>query len=361
MTIRVAVIEGDDASPEAMQPSVELLETVNEKLGLGIEWVYPPVGEQAKKEHGSMFPDAAREMIDSADSTYFGSTSGSATQALFYLRWGKQTFANVRPCRYLSGANSPLAHPEGIDFVIVRENLEDMYVGVEGDLAELAGLNLTSRTMRGSLSDLGEGRFAIKAITRKGTERVVRFSFELARKRARERGGEPHLTCTTKYNMLARSDGYFREIAEALAADYDDVRFDTFIIDDFACRMIMQPQSFDVVVMPNLYGDIMSDGAAGLVGGLGLAASGCYGHDYAYFESAHGTAPDIAGQNIINPTATLLSGAMMFEYLGFGEAARSVDEAIAATYADAACLTPDQGGDCTTTEFCEAITARLRP
>ena len=360
MTIKVAVIEGDDASPEAMKPCVDLLETVNKKFGLGIEWAYPPVGEEAREEHGSMFPDVAREMIDAVDATYFGSTSGSATQALFYLRWGKQTFANVRPCRYLPGANSPLADPEGIDFVIVRENLEDMYVGVEGDLAELAGLNLTSRTLRGSLTDLGEGRFAIKAITREGTERVVRFSFELARKRGEQQGHEPHLTCTTKYNMLARSDGYFRDIAEALATEYADVRFDTFIIDDFACRMITQPRMFDVIVMPNLYGDIMSDGAAGLIGGLGLAASGCYGHDYAYFESAHGTAPDIAGQNIINPTATLLSGTMMLDYLGFGAAARSVDEAVAATYADGSCLTPDQRGSCTTTEFCAALAARLR-
>jgi len=359
MTTRVAVIEGDDASPEAMKPCVALLEQVNAKLGLGIEWVYPPVGNEAKQTHGSLFPDAARDMIDAAASTYFGSTSGAATQALFYLRWGKQTFANVRPCRYLAGARSPLAHPEGIDFVIVRENLEDMYVGVEGELTELAGLNLKSRTRRGSITDLGEGRFAIKAITREGTERVVRFSFELARKRGAQQGHQPHLTCTTKYNMLARSDGYFRDIAAELAPEYPDVRFDTFIIDDFACRMITQPQAFDVVVMPNLYGDIMSDGAAGLVGGLGLAASGCYGHDYAYFESAHGTAPDIAGQNIINPTATLLSGTMMLDYLGFAEAARLVEAAVAATYADGRCLTPDQGGSCSTTEFCEAIAARV--
>jgi isocitrate/isopropylmalate dehydrogenase len=359
MPTRVVVIEGDDASPEAMRPCVKLLENVNSKLGLGIEWVYPPVGEDAKQQHGSMFPDVAREMIDSANATYFGSTSGSATQALFYLRWGKQTFANVRPCRYLPGAKSPLVDPEGIDFVIVRENLEDMYVGVEGDLAELAGLNLTSRTLRGSLSDLGEGRFAVKVITREGTERVVRFALELARKRAEERGREPHLTCTTKYNMLARTDGYFRDIATSLACEYPEVRFDTFIIDDFACRMITRPQAFDVVVMPNLYGDIMSDGAAGLVGGLGLAASGCYGHDYAYFESAHGSAPDIAGRNIINPTATLLSGTMMLRYLGFAEAGLMVDNAITAVYADGGCLTPDQGGSATTTEFCEAIAAKL--
>jgi isocitrate/isopropylmalate dehydrogenase len=356
---RIAVIEGDDASPEAMRPCVALLERVSQRHALGIEWVYPEIGEAAREAHGTTFPDGARAMIDTADTTYFGSTSGSASAALFYLRWGKETFANVRPVRYFPGARSPLAHPEGIDFVIVRENLEDMYVGVEGDLEELAGLNLGSRTRRGPLSELGEGRFAMKAITREGTERVVRFAFELARRRAAAAGRDAHLTCTTKYNMLARSDGYFRDIAQDLAAGYPDVRFDTFIIDDFACRMITQPHTFDVVVMPNLYGDIMSDGAAGLIGGLGLAPSGCYGHRYAYFESAHGTAPDIAGRNIINPTATLLSGTMMLDYLGFAEAARAVDDAVARVYADGNCLTPDQGGSASTTAFCEAVAAQL--
>jgi isocitrate/isopropylmalate dehydrogenase len=352
---KVAVIEGDDAAPEAMRPCVELLDS----MGLGIEWIYPEIGAEAEAATGSTFPEAARETIDAVDATYFGSTSGSASRALFYLRWGKETFANVRPCRFFPGANSPLARPDGIDFVIVRENLEDMYLGIEGDLEDLAGFNLQSRTRRGSIADMGEGRYAMKAITREGTERVVRFSFELARKRARASGNDPKLTCTTKYNMLSQSDGYFKEIAEDLAHDYEDVEFNTFIIDDFACRMIREPHSFDVIVMPNLYGDIMSDGAAALVGGLGMAASGCYGHDYAYFESAHGTAPDIAGQNIINPTASLLSGCMMLDYLGFAHAAERVEQAVREVYADGACLTPDQGGESSTTEFCNAIAARL--
>ncbi len=130
---------------------------------------------------------------------------------------------------------------------------------------------------------------------------MIRFAFELARKR----GGQRKVTLTSKYNMLAKADGYFREIGFEVAKDYPDIAFETFIVDDFLCRMITNPCALDVVVMPNLYGDIMSDGAAGLIGGLGLAPSGCYGADYAYFESAHGTAPDIQGQNIINPTATL--------------------------------------------------------
>lgn len=357
--MQIAVIEGDDAAPEAMRPSVEILDRLNAHYGLGIDWVYPPIGAKAEQELGSPFPDEARQMIDTAATTYFGSTSGNASRALFYLRWGKETFANVRPCRYLSGMRSPLSDPMGIDFVIVRENLEDLYLGVEGDLDELRGLNLPQRTRRGALAELGEGRYAVKAITRHGTERVVRFAFELAQSRAEGTGRAPHLTCTAKYNMLARSDGYFVEIARDLAAAFPDVELDTFIIDDFACRIITQPQSLDVVVMPNLYGDIMSDAAAGLIGGLGLAASGCYGSDYAYFESAHGTAPDIAGRDIINPTATLLSGAMMLRYLGFTVPAETLEHAIEATYAAGRVRTPDQGGRSSTTEFCAQIVEHL--
>lgn len=348
---KVVVIEGDDASPEAMRPAVELIDS----LGLDIQWLYPAVGEQAIQSSGSAFPDETKAIIDSSDTTFFGATSGSSTAALFYLRWGKQTFANVRPCRYLAGATTPLSNPAGIDFVIVRENLEDLYMGLEGPLEDLESLNLISRTARKPVSELGEGRYAIKVITAAGTRRVVEFAFDLAR----QRNGLRKVTCTTKYNMLPGSDGYFRDIATEIADTYPDIEFETFIIDDFACRMITNPHSFDVVVMPNLYGDIMSDGAAGLVGGLGLAASGCFGDDYAYFESAHGTAPDIAGKNIINPTATLLSGCMMLRYLDFNDAAYRLDAAIREIYRTGTVLTPDQGGSATTTEFCEVLSAYL--
>ena len=354
-TKRVVVIEGDDASPEAMRPSVALVEA----LGLPIEFDRPLIGDAAKAVHGSPFPDKAKAMIDAADATFFGSTSGSSGAALFYLRWGKQTYANVRPCRWIPGYRSPLARPQGIDFVVVRENLEDLYLGLEGDLTDLAGLNMTSRNARAALSDLGPGKYAVKVITEAGTQRVVRHAFELARRRAAAGVGQRKVTVTSKYNMLRVSDGHFRDVAMEVAKDYPDVAVDTYIIDDFLCRMVMRPQQFDVVVMPNLYGDIMSDGAAGLLGGLGLAASGCYGDDYAYFESAHGTAPDIAGMNIINPTASLLSACMMLDYLGFDAAAERLRQAMAAVYADGRTLTPDQGGSASTTEFCAAIHARL--
>lgn len=345
----ICVIEGDDASPEAVQPTIELIQNMN----LPLRFVYPVVGEPAQAEFGSPLPEASKALIDSSDTTFFGSTSGSSGAALLYLRWGKQTFANVRPCTHYPGVTSALAHPEGIDFQIVRENLEDMYVRAEGELADLAPAAPFGITIRRSVAEMGEGRYAIKAITREGTERVVRFAFELARTRRNK------LTCTAKYNMLPKSDGYFIEIARELAADYPDVEFDTFIVDDFACRLIREPQRFDVVVMPNLYGDILSDAAAGLVGGLGMAASGCYGNDYAYFESAHGTAPDIAGQNIINPSANLLTAAMMLDYLEFGDAADRLRNAVAGVYADGGATTPDQGGNASTTEFCAQVAARL--
>ncbi len=347
----VVVFEGDDASPEAMQPSIALIES----LGLPLTFERPLIGDAAKALHGSAFPDSAKAAIDAADAAFFGSSSGSSGATLFYLRWGKQTYANVRPCKWIPGYRSPLAQPQGIDFVVVRENLEDLYLGLEGELSELAGLNLHSRNARSALVDMAPGKFAVKVITEAGTRRVVRHAFELARRRA----GQRKVTITCKYNMLRVSDGYFRDIAMDVARDYPDIACDSFIIDDFLCRMITRPQQLDVVVMPNLYGDIMSDGAAGLLGGLGLAASGCYGDDYAYFESAHGTAPDIAGQNIINPTATLLSGCLMLDYLGFGDASDRLRKAMAQVYAKGSNLTFDQGGGASTTEFCAAVQARL--
>ncbi|MBW2323698.1 MAG: isocitrate/isopropylmalate dehydrogenase family protein [Deltaproteobacteria bacterium] len=296
--------------------------------------------------------------MDESDATLFGATSGKSAPALFYLRWGKSTYANLRPSRWIPGYKSPLAKPEGIDFVIVRENLEDLYLMAEGDLEELRPLGLTSLTARRPVADMGPGRFALKVITERGAEQVVRFSFELARRR-KAKGRPGKVTTATKHNMLRQSDGLFLEVAQKVAASYPDITFESLIVDNFAHIMTSAPQKLDVAVMPNLYGDILSDGAAGLIGGLGLAPSGCYGDSYAYFESAHGTAPDIAGQNMINPTATLLSAVMMLDYLGFVEEAARIEKAIELVYAGGRVLTRDQGGTASTTEFCEAIAENL--
>jgi isocitrate/isopropylmalate dehydrogenase len=159
--------------------------------------------------------------------------------------------------------------------------------------------------------------------------------------------------------MLPQSDGLFVHVARRVAASYPDIHLESFIVDDLARRLIAAPHELDVVVLPNMYGDILSDAAAAVVGGLGLAASGCYGDSYAYFESAHGTAPDIAGKNVINPTATILSAALMLEYVGFAEGAQRLTAAVERVYGEGQCLTPDQGGNATTTEFCEAVSRCL--
>jgi 3-isopropylmalate dehydrogenase len=347
---KVVVLPGDDAAPEAMAATMETLRA----LRLELDYLEFPPGEQWVRGETDV---KARAAIDNSDTTLFGSTSGKTT-SIGYLRWGKETYANVRPTRYSRGYRSPLKNPEGIDFVIVRENLEDLYLGLEGPLEQLAVLRPYSRILRGPIDTAASGRYAIKVITERNTRRVARFACELALKRKRA-GGRGKVTCTSKYNMLRESDEFFRRICEETVRGYPELTYEQFIVDDFARRIVQSPHELDVVVAPNLYGDILSDSAAGTIGGLGVAPSGCYGDNYAYFESVHGTAPDIKGMNIINPTATMLSAAMMLEYLGLAEAGARLEGATRKVYAEGRALTPDQGGSAKTAEFARAVIANL--
>jgi isocitrate/isopropylmalate dehydrogenase len=272
------------------------------------------------------------------------------------MRWGRRTYANVRPVRWRPGYRSPLARPEGIDYVIVRENLEDAYVGIMGDLAALRASDLIGARAR--LVNGGEGRFAVKVITRAGTEQVARFAFDLARRR-RLFGHRGKVTVSAKTNMLPTTDRWFCDIVAEVGRDYPDIDLDRYIIDDMAHRLVVRPYDLDVLLLPNLYGDVLSDEAAATIGGLGLAPSGCYGDDFAYFESAHGTAPDIAGQDLINPTATMVSAAMMLDHLGLDDESRRLDDAVSAVYAAGRVLPVDQGGTAGTTEFARAVAAAL--
>ncbi len=354
---RVAVLPGDDAAPEAVYASLNVLK----QLELPIEWLLLPDGaELAATRSREDAEKLVREAADSCDSLLFGATSGK-TPGVGYLRWGKQTYANVRPVRWRPGFRSPLRNPEGIDYVIIRENVEDLYMGLEGDLSELfaSGLNLTPRTGLRSPITGRDGFYAVKVLTRENTERVARFAGRLARRR-REQGHAGKVTCSCKYNVLPRSDGFFRSTVEAvIRGEFPEIAYEQFIVDDFARRLVASPHALDVVLMPNLYGDILSDEGAGTIGGLGLAPSGCYGDGWAYFESVHGSAPDIAGQHVINPTATLLSAVLMLDYLGFGAASQRLEQAVAATYAEADRLTPDQGGTASTEEFATAVQGRM--
>ncbi len=347
---KVVVIPGDDAAPEAVAATLAVLKP----LRLEIEYVEFPPGEQWVRGETEA---RVRAAIDSSDSTLFGATSGR-TGGIGYLRWGKETYANVRPIRYAQGFVSPLKSPEGIDYLIVRENLEDAYVCVEGELSELAPLGWKSRMTRRELDTSARGKYAVKVITERNSRRVAEFACRLAIARKRL-GGKGKVTCAAKYNMLVQADGLFRQVVEQTVAGYPELKYEQFIVDDFARRLVQSPHDLDVVVMPNLYGDILSDAGAGTIGGLGLAPSGCYGESYAYFESVHGTAPDIKGRHIINPTATMLSAAMMLDYLGFGAEANRVRGAIYQVYAAGTALTPDQGGTSSTDDFAAAVAAGL--
>jgi isocitrate/isopropylmalate dehydrogenase len=351
---RVALLPGDGAAAEAVLAARSVLDA----LDVGVEWVEPVVGSGAAANGELALPDETRRVLDATEAALFGAAAETSLPVLLYLRWGRRTFANVRPCRPLRGAHGTAARPEPIDVVLVRENLEDVYVGAEGDLRELAPLGLRARLAGRRVDALGEGRYAVKIVTEAGSERVARAAFELARRR-REQGGLGLVTCGTKANVLPESDGLFLQVAERVAAEFGDCGFESVHADEAARRLVMEPERLDVVLVPNLYGDLLSGVVTGLMGGPGVAPSGCYGTDFAYFEPVHGAALDLAGRGVVNPTATLLSAAMLLEHLGFGEASERLERAVRAVYAEETALTPDQGGSATTAEVCAAVADRL--
>ncbi len=350
---RVVVFPGDDASPEAVFPTVEVLESMN----LPIEFRFPKLDEEELRQ--GILPDDIKRAIDQADAILFGAASSTALPILLHLRWGLETYANVRPVRYIPGARSPLKDPERIDYVIVRENLEGLYPGREGEISLLRERLPELSDMTGQkLKDLPDGQFAIRVITAGRTRRLAEFAVELALKRQRQ-GYEGRITCFTKANMLKQSDGLFQKITEEVVRRQPQLMYDHFYVDDGARRLVQSPEQFDVIITTNLYGDILSDVGAATIGGLGLAPSGCYGERKAYFEPVHGTAPDLVGKNIINPTATLFSAAMMLAYLNLPEEASKLEEAVRAVYREGRVLPVDQGGQASTTEFCSAVRERL--
>ena len=348
-TPTVCVIAGDDAAPEVMRPTVEVLRL----LAPSIHFADALSGREALESFGDAFPGKTREAIDIADCTLFGASGGPSRPVLWYLRWGKQTYVNIRPVRWYAGYRSPMLHPEHIDYVIVRDNLEGMYPPREGDIAELGAL-LSSGSWWQAPPVEKEGAYAVRVCTDEQVHRVAVVACELALRR--QAAGYPGLvTLGAKYSILPRTDGRFRTLVDEAVRTYQSLSYQEFLIDDLARRMIAAPETLDVVVLSNEHGDILADAASGSIGGLGLSPSACYGENYAYFEPVHGSAPDLAGKGIINPTAMLLSGAMMLEYLGYVEQARCLESAIEQVYREGTALTCDQGGSASTLEFVEAV------
>lgn len=350
---RICVFEGEDAAPEAVRPTVDLLADHVE----GLTFDRPLVANHVAALDAGELPDALRDAIEAADTVLFGSASETYLPVIRYLRneYGGGLPANVRPVKYVPGARTPLADPEGIDYVVVRENLEGLYFRSEGDLDDLRASTLDYSDGSRDLDSAGAGTYGLRVATEENVRWLAEFSCELAVERAE---GQGSLTCATKSNVLEKTDGLFERIVEETAAGYD-VDYEHLHADDLGQQLAIRPQRFDVVVTPNLFGDLLSDVGAGTIGGLGLAPSGCYGSGAAYFEPVHGTAPDIAGENVINPTATLLSAVMLLEYAGHAEDGKRLRNAVERVYAEGEFLTPDQGGSATTTEMVDAVARHL--
>jgi isocitrate dehydrogenase (NAD+) len=332
MSYTVTLIPGDGTGPELAQA----LETVIAATGVPIEWERRDAGVDVMEQYGTPLPEQVLESVRRTKVAIKGPITtpvGSGFRSVnVALRKELDLYACLRPAESLEGVRSRY---EDIDLVIVRENTEDLYAGIE----HMVG------------PDAAE---SIKIITRKGSERIARFAFEYARKHGRRK-----VTAVHKANIMKCTDGLFLEAARDVAKSYTDIEFEDRIVDNMCMQLVQKPELYDVLLLPNLYGDIVSDLCAGLIGGLGVAPGANIGDGIAVFEPVHGSAPKYKGQNKVNPTALLLSGVLMLDHLGEAEAAKRMHAAIAAVIAEGKDVTYDLGGAAGTQEMAAAIARRL--
>ena len=333
----IAVLPGDGIGPEVVEATVKVLEAVQEaSRGLRLKLRFGEAGYNCIEKYGTNVPKETLEMLRETDACLKGPMTtpekpGAPPSAAVTIRKMFGLYANVRPCKSLPSVQSLSPN---IDLVIVRENTEGLYFGEEFEAAPGKGI-------------------AIRVVTRSASERVARLAFELAMKRKR------HVTCVHKRNILRITDGIFRESIFNAAKEYPSVNVDEVHIDAMAMRLIKEPEKFDVIVATNMFGDILSDEAAQIVGGLGLAAGANTGDDYAMFEPVHGSAPKYAGKNKVNPIATILAAKMMMEYLGETEAAELIQQAVIDVLKEGKVRTYDLGGKSTTQEVGEEIASKI--
>ena len=331
---RVTLIPGDGVGPEITEATTRVLEAT----GIAFDWDIQNAGEEVYNQEGNPLPDRVLESIKKNKVAIKGPITtpvGTGFRSVnVALRQSLDLFSCLRPCKSYTGAKTKY---EDIDLVIVRENTEDLYAGIEYkkdsegtkaiiDLVE----KLSNRAIR---NDSG---ISIKPISVFGTDRIVRFAFEYARANNRHK-----VTSVHKANIMKYSDGLFLEVSRQVAKDYPDIEFEDKIIDNMCMQLVQKPELYDVLVLPNLYGDIISDLAAGLIGGLGLAPGANIGNECAVFEATHGSAPKYKGLNKVNPLAMMLSGVMMLRHLGEKTAADSLDKAIASVIQEGKNVTYD--------------------
>jgi isocitrate dehydrogenase (NAD+) len=334
VTYSVTLIPGDGIGPELADAARGVLEST----GIAFTWDVQEAGEATIASEGTPLPDRVIDSIRANGVALKGPITtpvGSGFRSVNVgLRQALELYANVRPARSMKGVESRY---ENVDLIIVRENTEDLYAGIEHRVGP----------------DAAE---SIKIITRHASKRIARYAFDYAL-----RNGRSKVTAVHKANIMKLSDGLFLESCQQVAAEYEGrVQFEDRIVDNMCMQLVQKPELYDVLVLPNLYGDIVSDLAAGLVGGLGVAPGANIGDRAAVFEPVHGSAPKYAGQNKANPTALILSGALMLRHLGETDAGDVVERAVREVIAAGETVTYDLGGSAGTREFGEAVAARVR-
>ena len=331
---KITVIPGDGIGPSIIESAIQILT----HAGCDFEYEYADAGLVALEKHGELLPQATLDLIEKNKVSLKGPLTtpvgGGFTSINVSLRKKFNLYANVRPVISFKGTKSRY---DNIDIITVRENTEGMYSG--------AGQKR---------SDDNKSAEAMSIITREGAERIVKFAFELARQEGRKK-----VTIIHKANILKSTSGLFLEVARQVAARYPDIQNEEMIVDAACMNLVMYPERFDVMVTTNLFGDILSDLCAGLVGGLGMAPGANIGDGAAIFEAVHGSAPDIAGKNIANPTSVILASIQMLEYLGMQDKAERIREAVRTTIESGDRVTRDLGGTASTSEFTQAIIDRL--
>lgn len=327
----IATIPGDGIGTEVMAAAVKVLEALAEKTDIDFDFRLYMAGDEHKAKTGVALPNETVEGVKRADACLFAAVGNTAKEVIIPLRQQLNLYANLRPAKAYPGVT---ALKPNLDLMIVRENTEDLYkmIGYRG---KGFGVNL-------------------RIITTEASERIVRYAFEYA-----EKNGRSKVTAVHKANVLDYTDDVFLEAARAVAESYPDINYEEAIVDACAMKLVLNPESFDVIVTTNMFGDILSDETAGLVGGLGLAPSGNVGDDKAIFEPVHGSAPDIAGKGIANPVATILSSVMMLDWLNESKAARRVESAVLKVLSMGKVKTPDMGGRNTTYDMADAVIAQL--
>jgi isocitrate dehydrogenase (NAD+) len=336
MTQTITVIRGDGIGPEIMDATLHVLDAMD----LGLAYEEADAGLVALETHGELLPQATLDSISrnkvALKSPLTTPVGGGFSSINVQLRRHFDLYANVRPAT--SFPNTRSRFTEGVDVITVRENTEGAY-SAEGQ----------------ETAPDGSWAVSVTRNTRKGSERIVRYAFDLARKAGRKK-----VTVVHKANILKSTSGLFLNAARDVAKEYPDIECNEMIVDNTCMQLVMRPEQFDVIVTTNLFGDIISDLCAGLIGGLGLIPGANIGKDAAIFEAVHGSAPDIAGKGVANPCALLLGAAQMLEHIGMGEEAARLRAAIVATLEAKDSLTPDLGGSGSTMDFARAIASRAK-